>query len=232
MRLVRSSLFALIFYVGSVIYVLVCFASMPFGRRAVRAIADDWARFHGWCVRVLLGIGTRIEGRVPDGPALVASKHQSMFETLELISLLDTPAVVMKHELTQIPLWGRLTKRYGIIPIDRAGGARALREMLRQAKTAIGEGRPIVIFPEGTRVPPGERPPLQSGFAGLYRALDLPVVPLALDSGRVWPRHGFVKRAGTITLQFGEAIPAGLPRKEIEERVHAAINVLEDRPNS
>src|SRR5687767_9406394 len=134
MRLVRSSLFALIFYVGSVIYVLVCFASMPFGRRAVRAIAEAWARFHGWCVRVLLGIGTRIEGRVPVGPALVASKHQSMFETLELITLLDTPAVVMKHELTQIPLWGRLTKRYGIIPIDRAGGARALREMLRQAK--------------------------------------------------------------------------------------------------
>ena len=232
MRLVRSSLFALIFYVGSVIYVLICFASMPFGRRAVRAIADDWARFHGWCVRVLLGIGTRIEGRVPDGPALVASKHQSMFETLELISLLDTPAVVMKHELTQIPLWGRLTKRYGIIPIDRAGGARALREMLRQAKTAIGEGRPIVIFPEGTRVPPGERPPLQSGFAGLYRALDLPVVPLALDSGRVWPRHDFVKRSGTITMRFGDPIPAGLPRKEIEERVHAAINVLEDRPNS
>ena len=227
MRLVRSSLFALIFYVGSVIYVLICFASMPFGRRAVRAIADDWARFHGWCVRVLLGIGTRIEGRVPDGPALVASKHQSMFETLELISLLDTPAVVMKHELTQIPLWGRLTKRYGIIPIDRAGGARALREMLRQAKTAIGEGRPIVIFPEGTRVPPGERPPLQSGFAGLYRALDLPVVPLALDSGRVWPRHNFVKRAGTITMRFGEPIPAGLPRREIEERVHAAINLLE-----
>lgn len=231
MRLIRSSLFALLFYVGSVIYVLFCFASMPFGRRAVRAIADDWARFHGWCVRVLLGIGTRVEGWVPAGPALVAAKHQSMFETLELITLLDTPAMVMKHELTQIPLWGRLTKRYGIIPIDRAGGARALREMLRQAKTAIGEGRPIVIFPEGTRVPPGERPPLQSGFAGLYRALDLPVVPLALDSGRVWPRHNFVKHAGTITLRFGDPIPAGLSRKEIEERVHAAINALESAPS-
>ena len=227
MSLVRSTLFALIFYAGSVIYVLVCFAAMPFGRRPVRAIADAWARFHGWCVRVLLGIRTRIEGKVPTGPALVASKHQSMFETLELITLLDTPGVVMKHELTRIPLWGRLTKRYGIIPIDRAGGAKALREMLRQAKTAIAEGRPIVIFPEGTRVAPGEKPPLQSGFAGLYRALDLPVVPLALDSGRVWPRHNFVKRAGTITMRFGEPIPAGLLRKEIEERVHAAINVLE-----
>jgi 1-acyl-sn-glycerol-3-phosphate acyltransferase len=227
MSLVRSTAFALIFYVGSLLYVLVCFASMPFGRGPVRAIADAWARFHGWCVRVLLGIGTRIEGRIPAGPALVAAKHQSMFETLELITLLDTPAVVMKHELTQIPLWGRLTKRYGIIPIDRAGGAKALREMLRQAQAAIGEGRPIVIFPEGTRVPLGEKPPLQSGFAGLYRALNLPVIPLALDSGRVWPRHGFVKRSGTITLRFGEPIPPGLPRKEIEARVHEAINALD-----
>jgi 1-acyl-sn-glycerol-3-phosphate acyltransferase len=223
---VRSLLFALIFYVGSVLYVLVCFASMPFGRRAVRAIADDWARFHGWCVRVLLGIATRIEGRIPAGPALVAAKHQSMFETLELVTLLDTPAVVMKHELTQIPLWGRLTKRYGIIPIDRAGGAKALREMLRQAQAAIGEGRPIVIFPEGTRVVPGEQPELQPGFAGLYRALNLPVVPLALDSGKVWPRRG-PKRSGTITLRFGDPIPPGLPRKEIEARVHEAINALE-----
>jgi 1-acyl-sn-glycerol-3-phosphate acyltransferase len=230
MSFVRSLLFALIFYVGSVLYVLVCFASMPLGRGPVRAIADAWARFHGRCVRFLLGIRTKIEGQVPSGPALVASKHQSMFETLELITMLDTPAVVMKHELTQIPLWGRLTKRYGIIPIDRAGGAKALREMLRQAQTAIAEGRPIVIFPEGTRVSPGDRPELQSGFAGLYRALNLPVVPLALDSGRVWPRHGFVKHPGTITMRFGEAIPAGLPRKEIEERVHAAINALETSP--
>lgn len=227
MDLVRSLLFALVFYVGSVAYVLVCFASMPFGRGPVRAIADSWARFHGWCVRALLRIRTRIEGKPPSGPVLVASKHQSMFETLELITLLDTPAVVMKHELTRIPLWGRLTKRYGIIPIDRAGGAKALREMLRQAQAAIAEGRPIVIFPEGTRVPPGEQPELQSGFAGLYRALNLPVVPLALDSGRVWPRHGLVKRSGTITLLFGDPIPPGLPRKEIEERVHAAINALE-----
>ncbi|HEY5720722.1 MAG TPA: lysophospholipid acyltransferase family protein [Allosphingosinicella sp.] len=228
MNAVRSLLFAIIFYTGSLLFVLVCFATMPFGRAPVRAIADAWARFHGHCVRFLLRIRTRIEGQAPAGPALVASKHQSMFETLELITLLDTPAVVMKHELTRIPLWGRLTKRYGIIPIDRAGGARALREMLRQAQAAIGEGRPIVIFPEGTRVPPGERPELQSGFAGLYRALNLPVVPLALDSGRVWPRHGLVKRSGTIILRFGETIPAGLPRKEIEERVHSAINALED----
>ena len=226
MNAVRSLLFAIIFYGGSVIYVLVCFMSLPFGRGAVRAIADNWARFHSWCVRILLGIRTRIEGQVPTQPALVAAKHQSMFETLELVTLLDTPAVVMKRELGEIPFWGRLAKKYGIITVDRAGGAKALRTMLRQAEEAIGEGRPIVIFPEGTRVPPGERPELQPGFAGLYRALGLPVVPLALDSGKVWPRHG-AKRPGIVTMRFGEPIPSGLPRKEIEARVHEAINALE-----
>jgi len=226
MNAVRSLLFAIAFYGGSVLYVLICFLSLPFGRGAVRAIADNWAGFHSLCVRFLLGIGTRIEGRVPVQPVLVAAKHQSMFETIELVTLLDTPAVVMKRELGEIPLWGRLARTYGIIAVDRAGGAKALRTLLRQAEDAIGEGRPIVIFPEGTRVPPGERPELQPGFAGLYRALNLPVVPLALDSGLVWPRRG-AKRRGTITMRFGEPIPAGLPRKEIEARVHEAINALE-----
>ena len=120
-----------------------------------------------------------------------------------------------------------MVRRYGAIPVDRAGGAAALRRMMRAAEAAIAEGRPIVIFPEGTRVPPGERPPLQPGFAGLYRALRLPVVPVALDSGRLWPRRRFVKRPGIVTMRFGEPIPPGLPRAEIEAAVHAAINALE-----
>ena len=102
--------------------------------------------------------------------------------------------------------------------------------MLRAASAAIAEGRPIVIFPEGTRVPPGAQPPLQPGFAGLYRALGLPVVPVAVDSGRLWPRGKLVKHAGTITMRFGAPIPPGLPRAGIEARVHAAINALEPAP--
>jgi 1-acyl-sn-glycerol-3-phosphate acyltransferase len=133
----------------------------------------------------------------------------------------------MKSELGRIPLWGRLTRAYGIIPVDRDGGGAALRKLLRAAGEAVAEGRPIVIFPEGTRVSPGERPPLEPGFAGLYRALNLPVVPVALDSGRIWPRRSFVKRPGVVTMRFGEVIPPGLPRREAEARVHAAINALE-----
>ena len=224
---VRSALFALAFYGGTLLWMVAGFAAVPLGRDAVRRVVTGWARYHRWCAARLLGLRARVEGSVPAGPVLVAAKHQSMFETLELVALLPNPALVMKHELTRIPLWGALTRRYGIIPIDRSGGAGALRRMLKAGEAAIAEGRPIVIFPEGTRVAPGEAPPLQPGFAGLYRALGLSVVPLALDSGRFWPRQRFVKRPGLVTMRFGEPISPGLPRKEIEARVHAAINALE-----
>lgn len=227
MNLVRSLLYALVFYTGSVLYVLSGIAVLPLGKGAVRRVADAWTAFNRFCARFLLGIRTRIEGEVPSGAVIVASKHQSMFETTEMQLILDTPATVMKSELGRIPLWGRLTRAYGIIPVDRDGGGAALRKLLRAAGEAVAEGRPIVIFPEGTRVTPGERPPLEPGFAGLYRALNLPVVPVALDSGRIWPRQRFVKRPGIVTMRFGAPIPPGLPRKEAEARVHEAINALE-----
>ena len=226
MAAVRSFLFALVFYSGTVPAVLLSFPISLFGTRAVRWWAHCWARYHRLCARVLLGVRTRIEGTPPRGACLVACKHQSMYETLEMILMLDEPATVLKRELSDIPLWGWVTRRYGVIPIDRKGGATALRGMMRAAEVAIAEGRPIVIFPEGTRVPPGETPPLQPGFAGLYRILKLPVVPVAVDSGRLWPKGKFVKRAGIVTMRFLDPIEPGLPRAEIEARVHAAINVL------
>jgi 1-acyl-sn-glycerol-3-phosphate acyltransferase len=227
MAAVRSFLFALIFYGGTVPAVLLSFPISLFGTKAVRWWAHCWARYHRVCARVLLGVHTRVEGTPPRGACLVACKHQSMYETLEMILMLDEPATVLKRELSDIPLWGWVTRRYGVIPIDRKGGATALRGMMRAAEKAIAEGRPIVIFPEGTRVPPGETPPLQPGFAGLYRILKLPVVPVAVDSGRLWPKGRFVKRAGVVTMRFLAPIEPGLPRQEIEARVHAAINVLE-----
>ena len=227
MSLLRSLLYALIFYPGSALYVVTGVLLIPVGRRPVFAVADGWAKFNRICARWILGIRTRVEGEVPQGPVIVAVKHQSMFETTEVAVILRTPATVMKRELMNIPLWGKLTEVYGIIPVDREGGGAALRRMLRAGQAAVEQGRPIVIFPEGTRVPPGQQPPLQAGFAGLYRALKLPVVPVALDSGRLWPRDRFVKRPGIVTMRFGEPIPPGLSRDEIEARVHAAINALE-----
>lgn len=225
--MVRSLLFALFFYPGTVIAVLAAIPAALIGHRGVIEVTRAWTRYFGWCAAILLGIRAKVEGPVPKVPVLVAAKHQSMFETLALVVLLDAPAAIMKRELGEIPFWGWVAKRYGVIPVDRAGGAAALRQMARQAQAAVAEGRSIVIFPEGTRVLPGERPPLQPGFAGLYRALGLPVVPVALDTGRFWLRRRFAKRPGTATFRFGEPIPPGLSRHEIEARVHEAINALE-----
>jgi len=215
------------FYGWTVIAVLLSFPISVLGKRALRGWAHLWVGYHRWCARWLLGIRTRIEGDPPTGPALVAIKHQSMYETFEILLMLREPAIVLKHELAAIPLWGWVVRRYGVIPVDRGGGGNALRRMMRAAETAIAEGRQIVIFPEGTRVPPGVRPPLQPGFAGLYRALKLPVVPVAVNSGRLWPRHRFVKRSGIVTMRFGRALAPGLARGEIEAAVHDAINALE-----
>ena len=227
MHVLRSVLFALVFYCWTAVMVLLSFPASLLGTKAVRACAHGWARGHRILAAGLLGIRTQIEGRRPEGAVLVAIKHQSMFETLEFMILLKEPAVVLKRELIDIPFWGWVVKRYGAIPVDRSGGAAALRTMMRAAEAAIAEGRPIVIFPEGTRVPTGERPPLQPGFAGLYRMLKLPVVPVALNSGRLWPRRRFIKRPGIVTIRFGEQIPPGRPRGEIEAAVHEAINALE-----
>ena len=228
MAVLRSLVFALIFYGGTVPAVLLSFPISLFGTKAIRNWARIWVGFHRVCARYLLGIRSRIEGAPPAGAALVPVKHQSMYETLEIILMLKEPAIVLKRELTRIPLWGWVVSRYGIIPIDRGGGAVALRRMMRAAEVAIAEGRPIVIFPEGTRVAPGERPPIKPGFAGLYRALKLPVVPVAVDSGRLSPRSSFVKKSGVVTFRFGEIIPPGLKRDEIEAAVHRAINVLDE----
>lgn len=227
MQWLRSLLFAFLFYPGTLVYVLTVLAVAPFSPRLVRAVVHGWSDFHHWLVRNVLAIRWRIEGEIPPGPFLIAIKHQAMVETIEALRLADTPVVVMKRQLTTMPLFGPVTLSYGVIGVDREAGASALREMMALGKQAIADGRPVVIFPEGTRVPPGEQPPLKAGFAGLYRALGLPVVPVAHDSGRLWGR-GLLKRSGTIHVRVGEVIPPGLKRAEIEQRVHSAINALEE----
>ena len=233
MTLLRSFVFALIFYPGTAGAVLIAFPLALIDQGSVVRQGIRWVRFHSWCVRHLLGIETRIEGVVPKEPTLFASKHQSMFETLELLRVIGDPAIVLKRELADMPFFGKAAGYYGVIPVDRAGSATALRRMMRAAAAARDARRSVLIFPEGTRVPPGEQPPLQAGFAGLYKQLRLPCVPVALDSGLLWPRRSFFKRSGVITLRFGEAIAPGLPRDEIEPLVHAAINALEtDAPTA
>lgn len=222
----RSIAFALFFYGLSVPIVLGAPVAALFGTRAMRRYATFWARLQGLLARVLVDVHNRIEGAIPEGPVIFAAKHQSFYETFELAIMLGEPAVVLKAELLRIPFWGAAAKRYGVIPVDRASSSKALRAMLKDARAEIAAGRSILIFPEGTRVAPGETPPLKSGLAGLYRMLDLPVVPIAIDSGRVCSPRGPV-RPGIVTFRFGEPIPPGLPREAFEAAVHREINALE-----
>ncbi|WP_114227479.1 MULTISPECIES: lysophospholipid acyltransferase family protein [Sphingomonas] len=226
MQHLRSVLYFLIFYPATVFYCIASLLVAPFSQRALRRVVRGWADFHHNLVHDLLGIRWEIEGNVPPGPLLIAIKHQAMVETIEALRLADTPVVVMKRQYVDTPLLGWVMKAFGVIGVDREAGASALREMMALGKQAKADGRPVVIFPEGTRVAPGTTPPLRSGFAGLYRVLGMPVVPIALDSGRLWSK-GLLKRPGTIHLRVGETIPAGLKRDEIEQRVHAALNAFE-----
>ncbi len=226
MTAIRSLLFMLVFYVGSLGFVLIAMLLGWTAPGAVQAIATAWSRFHRRCARWLLGQKVVVDGDLPQGPYLYIVKHESMFETIDMLCLFDRPAVAAKRELLDIPLWGGIARRYGLIPIERSAGATALRTLRAAAREATAQGRAICLFPEGTRVPHGERPPLKSGFAGLYGLLGLPVVPIAIDSGRVSPRGRFLKRAGTITYKVGKIIPPGLDRRAVESKVHAAINAL------
>ena len=226
MHQIRSLLFLLVFYPATLLFIAAAFGAGLFSTEAMRGVVHNWARLHHWLAKHVLGIRTRVEGTIPPGPFLIAVKHQSMFETIEMVLIARTPVIVIKRELADMPLFGPTTRRYGVIAVDREAGAKALREMLAGAKAAAASGRPVIIYPEGTRVAPGTAPPLRPGFAGIYRALGLPVVPVAHDSGRLFGR-GLDKRGGTVRFLVGETIPPGLKREEIEARVHAAINALE-----
>lgn len=220
----RSLVFYVVFYLGTILYVAATFIAAIFGEEPLRRVARGWSQFHRACARWLLGIRVRVEGRMPEEGVLVAMKHESFFEAIDLPAQMQRPAPFPKAELADIPGWGWALRRYGAVVVERGEGAKALRAMVSSARGLAAQGRPLAIFPEGTRVPTGLKPPLQSGFAGLYKLLALPVVPVAVDSGRLYHRRW--KKPGVITLHVGERIEPGLPRDEVEARVHAAINVL------
>lgn len=224
MLLLRNLAFYSVFYLGSLVITVGAFATSRLDQTVFRTIVHAWSRLQRWTLRHLIGSRIVIEGRPSSGPALYAIKHESFFEAIDACALLHLPVVFAKAELFTIPVWGTVARAYGLIPVDRDAGARTLMAMMRQAKAAVAQGRPLIIFPEGTRVAHGERRELQAGFAGLYKVLGLPVIPVAVDSGPTYQR--WLKPRRPITYRFGEPIPPGLPREQVEARVQAAINAL------
>jgi len=160
---------------------------------------------------------------LPQGACLVASKHQSAWDTFVYHVLLRDPSIILKHELMRLPGYGQYAAKVGMIPVDRDGGAKALKGMLHAARAIAEAGRPILIFPEGHRAPPDSGLPYQPGIAALYKDLKVPVVPVALNSGLHWGRRKFTRPAGTIIVEFQPPIPPGLDRKEFMARLEQTI---------
>ncbi len=202
-------------------------------RAAAMAFGRFWARGVLALLRLVVRLDHRVVGldRIPPGGCIIAMKHQSAWDALILPIVLGDPAIVVKRELLLLPFYGWYAARAGSILIDRNAGARSLRQMVAAARPVVAEGRPVVIFPQGTRVAPGASMPYQPGVAALYQSLGVPLVPAAVNSGLFWGRRAFIKRRGRILLEFLEPIPPGWPRPrlmaELEKRIETATSALE-----
>ncbi|HVZ28569.1 MAG TPA: 1-acyl-sn-glycerol-3-phosphate acyltransferase [Rhizomicrobium sp.] len=228
MIFIRSALFMIWFLIVTIIMSIIFLPLLIAPRKWCVWMARRWAGITLWGLKIFTGTGMRVIGTPPKGAVLVASKHMSMWDTLALYLLLDDPGIVLKRELLRIPFYGWYVWKNCAIAIDRSAGADALRRMTHAATKVFEAGRPILIFPEGTRKKPGAAPDYKPGVAGLYAILKKPCVPVALDSGVYW--RGFFKYPGTITVEFLEAVPPGLKRAEfmrvLESRIEQATAAL------
>jgi 1-acyl-sn-glycerol-3-phosphate acyltransferase len=227
MTLLRAILFNLGFYVGTGIFAII---GLPLlARRAwVLRYAELWSCLSlGW-LKLAVGLDYEVRGleHLPSTPFILAPKHQSAWDTIVLNRLVRNPAIVLKRENTWIPIFGWYLIRAGSIVIDRNAGASAIRKLVVQGERAIADGRSIAIFPEGTRGPVGGKLPYKPGVAALYTRLGVPLVPVALNSGRFWGRKAFLKRGGRITVEILPPIEPGIDRRRalalLEDRIEAA----------
>lgn len=240
MTVLRSILFNIAFYTWGAIASLLMSPTLLISRRATYVANQIWIKGVFGLMTHVMGIHLEVRGRenISTRPCIYASKHQSALETMVFHHILHDPAIVLKRELMWIPFFGWYFQRLGMIPIsrDKTKGSKSLRDMLKACQVAIDRNQPIVIFPEGTRSAPGITGKYQSGVASIYSHLKIPVVPVALNSGTFWPRRGFLKKPGTVVIDFLDEIPPGLSRQEfmtmLESRIETRTITLEKQVES
>ncbi len=221
----RSLIYNVLFYVWLVVLLLLALPTFLLPRAAVLAVARFWSRSSIWLLRVVCGTKVEYRGveKIPSGPLIVASKHQSMWETFALVQFFDQPLYILKRELLWIPFFGWCLRKAGMIGVDRGSGGKSLLEMVRRARDAVKGGRQLIIFPEGTRTAVDAPPQYKNGVGLIYAGCNAPCIPVALNSGLFWPRRNFMRYPGTLVVEFLDPLPAGLPREEFNTRVSDAI---------
>ena len=229
--MLRSLLYAVAFYLLTAIMLVGLSWLLLAPRGWAMAGLKLHARIATWLLEAIVGTRMEVRGRenLPPGPVLIVSKHQSTWDTFALIPLFDDPAIILKDELKWIPFYGWFCVKFDHILVKRDKAAAALRSMVRQAQRRISQGRQVIIFPEGTRMSPGAPADYKPGYLALYDALNVPCVPLALNSGLFWPRRSWRRYPGTIVVEFLEPIPPGLPRKAVKERLERDLEAASQR---
>jgi 1-acyl-sn-glycerol-3-phosphate acyltransferase len=229
--LVRSVVFNVLFYLNLVAHMIVALPTLVMPRRALLAVVRFWARTNLWLLRVVCGIRIEIRGRekITPGALLVASKHQSLWETFALFVLFDDPAYILKRELMWIPFFGWFAWKASMIPVDRGRGSQALAAMTITARSELAGGRQILIFPEGTRRAPGADPNYKYGVVHLYAETGVTCQPVALNSGLFWPRRSFRRYPGTVIVEILDPIAPGLAKQSFADELQRVIETATAR---
>ena len=231
MQAIRSLIYVFLFVSWSTFIVSLNAIFLPFPRSVSQATIRVWMYGTMMLLRVVVGLRYEIRGmeRVPEGPVIFASKHQSAWDTAIYYMFDKDPAYILKKELLKIPLYGLTLRKAGHIAIDRDGGMSTLKHVLRETRRAIQEKRSVIIFPEGTRTLPGEPRTYQPGVAAIYKDAGVPLIPVALNSGSFWGRSGYIKYPGCIVMEFLPPIPSGLNRKVFMKELQQQVDEASER---
>lgn len=225
MIILRSVIFNLLFYLVLFVYLIAALPTLAMPRGALLWMVRLWSRTNFWLLRIVCNIDMKLVGfdKIPPGPLLIASKHQSLWETFALMTVFDDPAYILKRELMWIPFFGWCARKAEMIPVDRGARSRALAQIAARAGVEVERGRQIIIFPEGTRRAPGAEPNYKYGVVHLYAELGVPCLPLALNSGLFWPRRSFRRFPGTVVVEACDLIEPGLDKHAFFARLQDEI---------